>query len=320
MKQISFSDIEFAAKKKTTRREFFLGNMEKVIPWSALLEALKPYYYPEHQKRRGRPPIGLEKMLRMYFVQQWYNLADEALEDAVYDSQALRQFIGIDLGKESVPDATTLLKFRHLLERHELTKTIFSTINKMLSEKGYLLSQGTIVDATIIAAPSSTKNVTKERDKEMHSTRKGNQWYFGMKAHIGVDVDSGLVHTVVGTAAHVADVTQIENLLHHKEQVVYGDSGYTGAHKRDAVKEKSVTWRVALKRNCVDNMVDETLKNVARHVEHLKARIRARVEHPFHIIKNIFGYRKVAYKGLAKNTARLYVLFALANLTIIKNF
>ncbi|PQJ96466.1 IS5 family transposase [Chromatium okenii] len=322
MKQCSFAQSEFLAKKKTTRRERFLNDMEKIVPWSTLVKALTPYYYPDSQGKRGRPPIGLERMLRMYFVQQWYHLADEALEDAIYDSQSLLQFIGIDLSVEAVPDATTLLKFRHLLERHALTTVIFSTINAQLREKGLLLNQGTIVDATIINAPSSTKNEAKERDPEMHSTRKGNQWYFGMKAHIGVDVSSRLVHTVVGTAANEHDVTQVENILHGQEQKVFGDAGYTGADKREKVKnkfnEKVVSWNIAEKRSKVEKMDDGLLKNLTQQIEKIKAQIRARVEHPFHIIKNLFMHRKVRYKGLAKNTAQLQTLFALANLLIAK--
>ncbi|MBK1642270.1 hypothetical protein CKO12_10345 [Chromatium okenii] len=226
------------------------------------------------------------------------------MEDAIYDSQSLLQFIGIDLSIESVPDATTLLKFRHLLERYELTNVIFSTINAQLSKKGLLLNQGTIVDATIINAPSSTKNQAKTRDPEMHSTRKGNQWYFGMKAHIGVDVNSGLVHTVVGTAANEHDVTQVENILHGKEQQVFGDAGYTGANKREEVKdkfnEKMVSWNITEKRSNVEKMDDGLIKNLTQQLEKVKGQIRARVEHPFHIIKNLFMHRKVRYKGLAK--------------------
>lgn len=323
MKQFSFAQVEFLAKKKTTRRERFLNDMEKIVPWSNLVQVLTPYYYPDSQGKRGRPPIGLERMLRMYFVQQWYHLADEALEDAIYDSQSLLQFIGIDLSIESVPDATTLLKFRHLLERYELTNVIFSTINAQLSKKGLLLNQGTIVDATIINAPSSTKNQAKTRDPEMHSTRKGNQWYFGMKAHIGVDVNSGLVHTVVGTAANEHDVTQVENILHGKEQQVFGDAGYTGANKREEVKdkfnEKMVSWNITEKRSNVEKMDDGLIKNLTQQLEKVKGQIRARVEHPFHIIKNLFMHRKVRYKGLAKNTAQLKTLFALANLLIAKS-
>ena len=319
MKQLSFAQAEFAAKKKTTRRERFLAQMEAVVPWLRLLEALGPFYYPDSRGRRGRPPIGLERMLRMYFVQQWYGLADEALEDAVYDSQALRHFIGIDLGREGVPDATTLLKFRRLLEEHSLTAVILATVNAELTERGLLLKEGTLVDATILHAPASTKNRAKARDAAMHSTRKGNQWYFGMKAHIGADADSGLVHTVVGTAANVADVTQTSELLHGQEKTVYADAGYLGADKREELAKRPLTWRIAMKRSQVKAIADAELKALTERCERLKAQVRARVEHPFHILKNRFGYRKVRYKGLEKNTAQLHTLFALANLVIAKN-
>jgi IS5 family transposase len=318
MKQLSFAQAEYATKKKVTRRERFLGEMEQIVPWAALIAALKPYYFPEAGTGRGRRPIGLERMLRMYCLQQWYALADEALEDAIYDSQALRDFVGIDLARESVPDATTLLGFRHLLEEHDLTKTIFETVNRRLRERGLLLNKGTLTDATILAAPSSTKNKEKARDPEMHQTCKGNQWYFGMKAHIGADADSGLVHTVVGTAANVSDVSQSENLLHGEEEVVFADAGYIGADKREALKDKALTWHIAIRRGKLKAMVEGPIKELTRRAERLKAQLRSRVEHPFHVIKNLFGHRKVRYKGLAKNTAQLHTLFALANLVIAK--
>ena len=247
---------DFAAKTKTTRRERFLTEMEQVVPWAALLAALAPHYFPDAAGRRGRPPVELERMLRMYFVQQWYGLADEATEDALYDSRALCDFVGIDLGRESVPDATTLLKFRRRLEDKGLTETIFETVNAGLRERGLMLNKGTLADATILAAPSSTKNKDKARDPQMHQTRKGNQWYFGMKAHIGVDADSGLVHTVVGTAANVADVVRVEDLLHGEEDVVFVDAGYTGADKRDAPKGRRVKWHIAMKRGKIKAMAE----------------------------------------------------------------
>jgi IS5 family transposase len=318
MKQLSFAQAEFSAKKKVTRRERFLGEMEQVIPWAVLLAVLAPHYFPDAPGRRGRPPVGLERMLRMYFLQQWYAVADEALEDALYDSQALRNFVGIDLGRESVPDATTLLGFRHLLEEHGLTEVIFETVNGVLRERGLMMSKGTVTDATIIAAPSSTKNREKARDQEMHQTRKGNQWYFGMKAHIGADADSGLVHSLTATAANGADVTETEHLLHGEEEVVFADAGYIGADKREALKERPVTWHIAMKRGQLKAMAEGALKELTTRAERLKAQIRARVEHPFHVIKNLFGHRKVRYKGLKKNTAQLFTLFALANLVIAK--
>jgi len=316
--QISFAQAEYEAKRKTTRRDRFLGEMERVVPWAALLAMLSPYYYPTAGQGRGRPPIGLERMLRMYFLQQWFGLADEALEDAVYDSQAFRTFLGLDLGRASVPDATTLLNFRHLLEEHGLTERIFETVKELLRERGLLLERGTLVDASIIAAPASTKNKDRARDPEMHQAKKGNQWHFGMKAHIGADADSGLVHTVVCTAANAADVTETPNLLHGTEREVYADAGYIGAEKRAELQDLHVTWYIAMKRGKLKAMAEGRLKALTEQAEHLKAKIRARVEHPFHIVKDLFRHRKVRYKGLAKNAAQMHTLFALANLVIAK--
>ena len=316
-KQMSFAQSEYARKKKKTRRERFLLEMEQVVPWAKLIGLIEPHY---PTGRRGRPPIGIERMLRIYFLQQWYTLADEALEDAIYDSQALRTFAGIDLSVEDVPDATTLLKFRHLLEEHELTKAILSEINSYLSERQLIVREGTIIDATIIGAPSSTKNQKRERDPEMHQTKKGNEWHFGMKAHIGTDAHSGLVHTVVGTAANVADVACAHELLHGQEKSAYADAGYIGVQKRPEVvaSHASVQWHVAAKRSKIKAMSEGPLKELWQQYEKAKAQLRARVEHPFHVIKNLFGFRKVRYRGLAKNTAQLQTLFALANLVIAK--
>lgn len=316
--QISFSEAEYAKKKKQTRREIFLGKMEQVVPWSRLMEVIAPHY-PKSGKR-GRPPIGLERMLRMYFVQQWYGLADEAVEDAVYDSQALRQFLNIDLSRQSVPDATTLMGFRHLLEAHNLTQAMLVEINAMLIERGLLMSKGTLVDATLIAAPSSTKNQAHARDPEMHQTKKGNQWHFGVKAHIGVDEESGLVHTVITTAANVSDISQTPALLHGQEQEVGADAGYVGVEKREDMKValatngQEVKWRVAKRRKSIQKMAEGWQKSLAQAYEKLKAKIRARVEHPFHVIKNIFKYKKTRYKGIAKNDVQLNMLFGLSNL------
>lgn len=316
MKQISFASAEFRHKKKTTRREKFLADMQRVVPWARLFAAIEPHY--PSSGRRGRPPVGLERMLRMYFVQQWYGLADEALEDAVYDSQALRDFIGIDLSCESVPDATTLLKFRHLLQKHDLTRELFEQINAHLAEQGLLMRAGTIVDATILAAPSSTKNKKGERDPQMHQTQKGKQWHFGMKAHIGVDADSGLVHTVIGTAANVHDATQAQALLHGQETHAFGDAGYQGVAKRPE-SNTTAQWitamrpgrRKALKSSSpVDQLIEQR--------EQLTAKIRAKVEHPFHVLKNLFKHRKLRYRGLEKNTAQLLSLFGLVNLMLAK--
>jgi len=233
--QVSFAQAEYEKKKKRTRREVFLEKMEQVVPWVRLMEVIEPHY-PKSGKR-GRPPIGLERMLRMYFVQQWYGLADEAVEDAVYDSQALRNFMGIDLSRQSVPDATTLMGFRHLLEANDLTKAMLVEVNVMLMERGLLMTKGTLVDATLIAAPSSTKNKEHGRDPEMHQAKKGNQWHFGMKAHIGVDKDSGLVHTLTTTAANVSDISQTAALLHGQESDVWADAGYVGVEKREEVQQ-----------------------------------------------------------------------------------
>ncbi|MGJ2897740.1 IS5-like element ISBmu2 family transposase, partial [Salmonella enterica subsp. enterica serovar Paratyphi A] len=263
--------------------------------------------------------IGLERMLRIYFLQQWYGLSDEGLEDALYDSITLRAFAGIDLAIENVPDATTLLKFRRLLIEHELTRKLFDEIGISLCERGLMMKEGTLVDATIIEAPPSTKNAGKSRDPEMHQTKKGNEWHFGMKAHIGVDADSGLIHSVVGTAANVSDVSQAHALLHGHEEQVFADAGYIGVDKREEMAGKAVKWHVAARRGKIKAMQEGALKDLVIALERTKAQIRSRVEHPFHIVKNLFQHRKTRYKGLAKNTAQLFSLFALANLVIARN-
>jgi len=313
--QTSFAQAEFATKKKTTRREKFLARMEEVIPWPKLLAVIAPHY-PKGE--RGRPPVGLERMLRVYFLQQWYGLADEALEDALYDSQALRGFARIDLGTDAVPDATTLLKFRRLLETHDLCKGLFAAINADLTARGLLLREGTLVDATLIAAPPSTKNQAKQRDPEMHQTKKGNQWYFGLKAHIGADRDSKLVHTVVVTAANVADITKTAELLHGQEQQVHADAGYIGVEKRAEIVAlaRPLDWQIAAKRGTIKALAEGAEKAAIQAAEKAKAAVRAFVEHPFHIVKNLFRHRKVRYRGLAKNGHQLYTLFGLANVVI----
>src|SRR6187397_2803099 len=313
-RQGSFSQAEYASKKKQTRRDKFLAEMEQVVPWARLVDRLRPFY-PKGE--RGRPPIGLERMLRLYLLQQWYGLADEALEDALYDSQALRGFAGIDLAVATVPDATTVLNFRHWLEEHDLTRALFDEVGAMLEERGLLMRQGTIVDATIIAASPSTKNKQKARDPEMHQTKKGNQWHFGMKAHIGVDVASGLVHTLVGTAANEADITQTAALLHGEEDDVFGDAGYTGADKRPVLAGREVSWSIAIRRSII-KALPQDLRELAEPVERALSQVRAVVEHPFHIVKNRFHHKKLRYRGLKKNTAQLHTLFALANLVIVK--
>ena len=315
-KQASFSELEYAAKKKVTRRDRFLGEIEAVTPWAALAQAVAPFY--PSSGGRGRPPIGLSRMLRMYVAQQCFVLSDEGVEDALYDSQAIRRFVGIDLSRETAPDATTLLKFRRLLETHQLTESIFNTINAPLAEKGLLMREGTIVDATLIAAPPSTKNREGKRDKEMHQTKKGNQWHFGMKAHIGVDAQSGLVHTVVGTAANVSDVTQAQALLHGNETEVFGDAGYQGVEKREENLELPVTWHVAMRPGKRKALKGTALGDLVEQIEHAKASIRAKVEHPFHVVKNLFRHRKTRYRGLAKNTAQLFSLFGFANLMLAR--
>ena len=319
-RQMSFSEAEYAGKKKVTRRDRFLAEMECAVPWSRLMAVIEPHY-PD--SGRGRPPIGIERMLRMYFVQQWYGLADEAVEDALYDSQALRRFCGFDLTITAVPDATTLENFRHLLERHDLTRAMFAEVNALLAERGLLMHRGTLVDATLIAAPPSTKNQDRTRDPDAHQTKKGNQWYFGFKAHIGADEDSGLVHTVVTTAANVSDISQTAALLHGREERVGADAGYVGVEKRPEVKTKlatmaPVTWRIARRRKPIRTMIDDWQKDLIVLAERAKARIRARVEHPFHVIKNLFKHKKARYRGLKKNDAQLAMLFTLGNLYLVR--
>ena len=319
MKQITFAQAEHQNKKKVTRRERFLAEMNVLVPWQRLLDALSPSYYPDAAGKRGRPPTPLERMLRIYFLQQWYGLADEALEDAIYDSQAMRDFVGIDLSIESVPDATTLLRFRHLLERHSLTQRIFEEINASLAERGLFMREGTIVDATIIAAAPSTKNKAKQRDPAMKQTRKGNQWYFGMKAHIGVDAATGLTHSLVATSANQADITVAAQLLRDDKEPVYADAGYTGLGKRLGEDDDTLPpLRIAARRSTTKKMEDGPEKQIMQRIEHCKASIRAKMEHPFHVIKNLFGHRKVRYRGMEKNQAQLYSLFALANLVLAK--
>jgi len=312
---MSFSQAEFADKKKITRREKFLARMEEIIPWQSLIAVIEPFY---PKGKRGRPPVGLERMLRMYFLQQWYGLADEALEDAIYDSQAMQGFTGIHLAGGGVPDATTLLNFRHLLETNDLCKALFTAINADLSARGLMMREGTLVDATLIAAPPSTKNREKKRDAEMHQTRKGRQWYFGMKAHIGADRDSKLVHTVVVTAANVSDIAKTSELLHGEETQVHADAGYTGVEKRVEIAAlgRQIDWQIAIKRGKLKAMEEGPEKKALQAMEKAKASLRSFVEHPFHIVKNLFKHRKTRYRGLAKNGHQLHVLFGLANLVI----
>lgn len=312
--QLTFStqaDSAFEMHRKPTRRDVFLAEMDNVVPWSDLCAVIEPFY-PKANPKGGRRPIGLERMLRIHFLQQWYALSDPAVEESLYDSAAMRRFVGIDLGREPVPDETTVCKFRHLLEKHGLAADLFATVNRYLQGHGMRLSQGTIVDATIINAPSSTKNRDNQRDPQMRQTKKGNQWFFGMKAHIGVDERTGLVHSVVTTGANVADVTQVGRLLHGAENTVFGDAGYIGA-ARHASKRKR-TWHIAAKRGSVKMIDDSALRGLTEQIEHIKASIRAAVEHPFRVIKRQFGHIKARYRGLAKNGAQMQTLFALSNL------
>lgn len=308
MTQLTFGDGEYAGKRKQTRREVFLAEMAQVVPWKALLSLIEPLY-PKAGK--GRQPYPLATMLRIHLMQNWFGFSDPAMEEALYEIAPVRQFAQLSLTK-AIPDETTILNFRHLLEAHDLAAKLLQRVNGHLCDKGLMLKRGTIVDATIIAAPSSTKNAEGERDPEMHQTKKGNQWFFGMKAHIGVDAASGLVHTVTTTAANEADVTQVEHLLHGKEKSVHGDAGYVGADKR--VERKQIQWHIAEKRGKVKKMKDGVYKRAVEALETAKARLRARVEHPFRVVKRQFGFVKVRFKGLAKNTAQVLTLFALANL------
>ena len=314
--QTSFSELEYAAKKKLTRRDRFLAEIEAVTPWAALEAEIAPFY-PKGEGR-GRPPIGLHRMLRMYIAQQCFGLSDEGIEDALYDSQAIRRFVGIDLARESAPDATTLLKFRRLLETNELTRKVFEAINAHLAERGLILREGTIVDATFIAAPPSTKNKAKARDPEMHQAKKGNNWHFGMKAHIGVDAKSGLVHAVIGTAANVSDVSQTHALVHGEESDVFGDAGYQGVEKRPENQGSTADWHIAMKRGKRKALPKDAMGKLMERFEKLKASIRAKVEHPFHVLKNLFKHRKTRYRGLAKNEAQLFSLFGLVNLMLAR--
>ena len=318
MKQTSFSEAEFAGKKKQTRRERFLSEIDTVTPWAALVAVLLPYY-PKGDGP-GRPPVGLERMLRMYIAQQCFGLSDEGMEDAIYDSQSIRGFVGIDLTHESAPDATTLLKFRRLLEQHNLTRRIFDEINGHLASKGLVMREGTIVDATLIAAPPSTKNRDGKRDPEMHQSKKGKQWYFGMKAHIGVDMATGLVHTVVGTAGNVSDVAQAHALLHGGEKVVVGDAGYQGVGKRPENIGKVITWCTAMRPSVRQALTGGVPGSALEKAEQVKASVRAKVEHCFHVVKCLFKHRKTRYRGLAKNNAQLLSLFGLANLVLARRY
>jgi len=291
---------------RKSRRELFLDEMEQVVPWSDLESLVEPHY-PKAGK--GRRPVGLGIMLRAYFVQQWFNLSDPGVEEALYDSAGLRRFVGVDLGRAPAPDETSVCRFRHLLETHDLGGAVLDAVNHHLASKGIRITTGTIVDATIIHAPSSTRNQSGERDPEMHQTRKGNQWYFGMKAHIGVDSREGVVHSVCTSAASVADVHLLPDLLHGAERKVWGDAGYQG--QSEAIREAAPH---AQDMTCRRTKFKDYVDQVARRKNTTKSRVRAKVEHPFRILKRIFGFDKVRYRGLAKNHNRLCACFALVNL------
>ena len=310
MKQISLSTTGFELAHKKTRKREFLEEMNLVVPWAELVSLIEPH---APKGKTGRPPFALSTMLRIHFMQQWFGFSDPAMEESLHDVLLYREFAELDAGVSRLPDESTILRFRHLLEKHELSAPLLATINATLAQRGLLLKAGTVVDATLIAAPSSTKNSTGERDPEMHQAKKGNQWHFGMKAHIGVDADSGLVHTVVGTSANVNDVTQGHALLHGEEVEVFADAGYQGADKRP--EATGVKWHIAMrpgKRKVLNKATK--LGALLDNIEKLKASVRAKVEHPFRVIKRQFGFTKVRYRGLAKNTAQLVTLFALSNL------
>ncbi len=302
MKQKGFADLSYEYKKKRTRREIFLSEMEEILPWRELMKPIRRYY---PNSKYGRPPIALEVMLRIHFMQQWYALSDPAIEDSLYDIESMRRFAGVDL--DAVPDETTICKFRHFLERHDLPAKLLRVSEQHLSQKGLLVNEGTIVDATIISAPPSTKNKSRSRDPEMKQTKKGNQWFFGMKAHIGTD-PAGLVHSVVVTDASVHDSTVMDDLLHGEECVVYGDKAYANASRKAEFEEAGGTWRVNRKarRGCKLNAADKAFNRKSN-------RTRARGEHPFGVVKNLWGHRKVRYKGLDKNANQMFTLFALSN-------
>jgi IS5 family transposase len=308
---MSFASLAYDNKKKKTRREKFLEEMNQVIPWEELLQVIKKYY---PRAGNGRQPMPLERMLRLYFMQQWYGLSDPAMEDALYDIESMRRFADIDIEVDVIPDETTILNFRHLLERHNLTKQIFEKTQRYLSEKGLLLREGTIVDATIINAPSSTKNQDKMRDREMRQTKKGNQWYFGMKAHVGTDTGRGLAHSVVVTDAAVHDSQVMDELLSGEEQAVYGDKAYASEEKKKEYEARGVKWYVNRKANRGHQLTQEDVE-----CNHKQSQIRAKGEHAFLVVKHLWRYTKVRYKGLYKNAVQVFSLFALANLYLVRH-
>jgi len=310
--QPSFADIEYGNRRRVSRREQFLETMDATVPWTVWVGVIEPHYYADRPGKRGRKAKPIETMLRMYLLQVWFSLSDDGVEEAIYDSYAMRRFMGLDFTVEQVPDATTLLAFRHLLEEHELGEKLLAAQNEIFEQEGWIMRGGSIVDATIIAAPSSTKNASGTRDPQMHQTKKGNQWYFGMKAHIGVDAGTGYAHTVTATAANVHDLDEAANLVRVDDEIVYCDAGYQGASKRPEIaghKHRSrIEWRVAARKGVL-----KTMPGHDRDLESRKASVRAKVEHPFLIVKRDFGFTKTRYRGIAKNLNHLQVLFASAN-------
>lgn len=309
--QLTFADSEFNQKRRQTRKEVFLGRMDKIIPWKRLESIIKPHY---PKAGNGRRPYPLSTMLRIHCMQHWYNLSDPAMEDALYEIASMRQFSGLSLDK-AIPDHTTIMNFRHLLERKGLARKLFTEVNQWLTDAGVLLKEGTLVDATIIEAPSSTKNNSGQRDPEMHQTKKGNQWHFGLKAHIGVDARTGLTHSFTTTSANEHDLNQAANLLHGDENFIFADAGYRGAEKRDELSDVTADWHIAEKPGKVRALKKHPRINKDKiRAEYLKASIRAKVEHPFRIIKCQFGFVKARYRGLQKNDNQLAMLFTLANI------
>lgn len=307
--QHTFAGLAWSAKKKRTRRELFLEEMNAVLPWTELLALIAPHY---RTGQGGRPAMPVERMLRIYFLQHWYDLSDPAAEDALYDSESMRRFVGLELSEDAIPDETTILHFRHLLEKHQLTEAMFALVRRLLEERGLLLKSGTVVDATILHAPSSTKNATDTRDPEMKQTRKGKTWYFGMKVHTGTDC-RGLVHSLVTTDAAAADINQLPDLLHGEERVLYGDQAYWCDADRQAAETAGLRYRVN-RRPTKQHPLSPRWKAINR----ARSRVRARGEHAYHVVKRLWGFTKVRYRGLAKNTARVFAAFALANLYLAR--
>ena len=315
MSQLTLTDMEYSNRKKKTKREEFLDAMDRIIPWSCWVDMIRPFYF---SNKRGRRPIGIEIMLRMYLMQIWFNLSDEGIEDSIYDSYAMRTFMHIDFNEQQVPDATTLLKFRRMIERNRIGEKLFEDVSIRLDESGLIMHGGTIVDASLIAAPKSTKNLSGKRDPEMHQTKKGNEWYFGMKVHTGVDAGTGYVHTLTGTSANMHDVSETSKLIRKDDHTIYGDSGYLGAQQRSEIKSDEVLSKIEFRINRRPSSLKTTESykgiNWDKKMEHEKSSIRCKVEHPFLIVKKQMGYSKVVYKGIKKNMNRFNILFASANL------